>query len=180
MNNDLKHSEAFIRSKIGKHTGFSTPKNYFNGIEENLFVELSVKKLPKKKSFEIPSNYFEKLEDVILTKVSSETPKETKVISFSKRVLRFVPVAAAASVLLFIGINYFTLQNSTTTFDDITVADIESWYENGYQSIDNDELAMVLETTDFNENDFLNASSETDLENYLQTIDSSELVNETP
>ena len=73
-------------------------------------------------------------------------------------------MAAAASVLLFIGINYFSTQK--TTFDDITITDIESWFENGYGETYTEELATAINTSDIEDDLFASISDES-LENYL-------------
>ncbi|APG64240.1 hypothetical protein LPB136_02150 [Tenacibaculum todarodis] len=176
MNNNLEHSEEFIRSKVGLENGFSTPENYFEGIEDAVFTTLSSEIIPNEHKLEVPSNYFETLEDRILAKVSIEK-KETKVISLRERMLQIIPTAAAASVLLFIGLTYFS--NSTVTFDDITITDIDFWYDNNNENISSSDLAMVFEASDFEENILSENSIEEDsLEEYLNAVDPSTLLNE--
>ena len=174
MNNEIKHSEDFIRNTIGNKTGFTTPKNYLNEFENNTFSTFLENNIQKETKFNIPSDYFNNLEEKILAKVSSEV-KEVKVISFKDRVLRFIPAVAAASVLLFIGLNYFT--NTKTTFDDITIADLETWYENDIENINSSELAMVFETADFEEDTFSETIIKNEnLEEYLNSIDHTSLL----
>lgn len=176
MDNKLKHSEDFLQSKIGKKNGFSTPKNYFEGIEENLFSTLSEENLPKEPSFNVPTDYFTNLEDTILAKVSSEE-KQVKVVSLKTRVLKLIPIAAAASVLLFIGINNFS--NGKITINDITSEELSSWFDNNPENLNSEEFAIVFEENDFEENELAEATiDETNLEEYLNLIDSSSLLNE--
>lgn len=176
MDKELKNKIEYINQKAGKKTMFSIPENYFEGIEDTILSSIVTKKLPKGNLYKTPSNYFNTVENDILTKLSIETPKEVKVISLYKRVLQFIPVIAAASVLLFIGLNYFNT-SSTYSFDDITQADIASWYENGYGSTNNVELATILDFSDFDE-DILASINDENLEDYLNTIDNSTLLNE--
>jgi predicted DNA-binding protein len=176
MDKELKNKIDFINQKTGKKTGFSIPENYFEEMEDNFFSSIATESLPKDDAFKTPSNYFETVENDILSKLNIETDKEVKVISLYKRVLNFIPIAAAASVLLFIGLNYFNT-SKTYTFDDITEADIASWYENGYGNTNNDELAMVLDSSDFEE-DILPSIEDDNLEDYLNTVDDSILLNE--
>lgn len=168
MDNNLKHSEDFIRNKVGNNTGFSAPKNYFQNLEDNLLSTVVEEKLPAQTSFEVPSDYFSKLEDEILAKVAVPK-KEVKVIPLRKRILQYASIASAACVLLFVGLQFFN--KTTTTLNDITVADIENWYDNSYETIDSNELALVLTEDDLNENDFFNTENSTELEEYLENID---------
>lgn len=47
-----------------KTTGFTTPKNYFNCLEENLGSKLYLNNTFKEKTgFNVPDNYFETLDD---------------------------------------------------------------------------------------------------------------------
>lgn len=176
MNNNLEHSEEFIRSKVGLKNGLSTPENYFEGFEDSFFATLSSEIIPNEHKLEVPSNYFETLEDRILAKVSIEK-KETKVISLRERILQIIPTAAAASILLFVGLTYFS--NPTVTFDDITITDIDSWYDNNNENINSSDLAMVFEASDFDDNILSENSIEDDsLEEYLNAVDPSTLLNE--
>lgn len=176
MNNELKHSEIFLRSKIGEKNGFSTPENYFDGIEDSLSSALSENNFPKETSFNVPTDYFANLENEILAKVTSKV-KEVKVISLKQRVLQFIPVAVAASFLLFIGINTFSKENAT--INDITSEELSSWFDNNSENLNSEELAMVFEPDDFDENELSDTTiDEINLEEYLNLIDSSSLLNE--
>lgn len=182
MDKELQNSIDYITQKTGEKSGFLVPKNYFKEFENDVLAHISEEKFSKKKSFDIPTDYFSKLEDEILAKVTSEektfTTKEVKVISLRKRLRYIIPYASVASVLLFVGMYFFKEYNSKITFDDITVADIENWYDTSDEAIDNEELAMVLnEENDLNENDFLTTINDNDLEDYLQNTDSN-LLNE--
>jgi len=176
MNKETKNRTDYINQKTGKKTGFSIPVNYLEEIEDTIISSIITKKLPKEIPYKTPSNYFNTVENDILAKLKTENPIEGKVISLHQKILNLVPFIAAASVLLFIGLNYF---NTSTTydFDDITETDITSWYENGYGSTDNNELAAVLDTSDFDE-DFLSSMNDDNIEDYLNTIDNTTLLNE--
>ncbi|CAM1339944.1 hypothetical protein [Tenacibaculum aestuarii] len=173
MNKELKHTIDFLNQKVGKNTGFSTPENYFQEAEEILSSINFVNSLPKEKAFTAPTSYFENVDDSILERLASEKNKEVKIISLKERFLQYIPMAAAASVLLFIGINYFNTQK--TTFDDITITDIESWYENGYGETYTEELAAAINTSDIEEDLFASISDES-LENYI--LDSTTPIND--
>lgn len=175
MNEKLKHTINFINQKAGKNCGFSVPQNYFEEVEEKINTSVFIDSLPKEKAFNTPDDYFDTIEAQIQSRLATEQTTETKVISLRKRVLQYIPVAAAASVLLFIGINYFSSQK--ITFEDITITDIEYWYENGYGDIDNSELAATLNTSELDE-DILASISDEILEDYLSSVDTPTLINE--
>jgi len=164
MNKELKHSIDFLNQKVGKNTGFSTPENYFQEVEENLSSISFITNFPKERTFTTPDNYFVSVNDSILEKLAPKKNKDVKIISLKERFLQYIPMAAAASVLLFIGINYFSTQK--TTFDDITITDIESWFENGYGETYTEELATAINTSDIEDDLFASISDES-LENYL-------------
>ncbi|RKF03154.1 hypothetical protein C8N26_2144 [Tenacibaculum lutimaris] len=164
MNKELKHSIDFLNQKVGKNTGFSTPENYFQKVEENLSFINFVNSLPKEKAYITPTNYFESIDNSIFKRLASEKNKDIKIISLKERFFQYIPMAAAASVLLFIGINYLSTQK--TTFDDITITDIESWFENGYGETYTEELATAINTSDIEDDLFASISDES-LENYL-------------
>jgi len=170
MDKELKNSIDFINQKVGKNTGFSTPSNYFKQLEESIEISLYTNDLPKNNAFKVPTDYFDTLENDILSKAK----EETKVTSIRKKIIQFIPYTAAASVLLFVGINYFN--TNKTTFEDITIADIESWYENGYGDTETEDLSIAF--NDVNIEEDVLSIDENQLEDYLNTIDSDDIINE--
>ncbi|TDQ27716.1 hypothetical protein [Tenacibaculum caenipelagi] len=175
MDKKLKHTIDYLNQKVDKKTGFSTPEDYFDKVQEDISTSLFINNLPKEKPFSTPNDYFSTIEMNIFSKLELEKNKKVKIISFRKRILQYIPATAAATILLFIGINYFNTQK--ITFEDITINDIESWYENGYGNTNVDELATALNTSDF-EDDILSTISDESLEDYLYTIDNNILINE--
>ena len=82
MDKELKNKIDFINQQTGKKTGFSTPENYFEEMEDNFFYfNNNFLNLPRKDVFKTPSNYFSTVENDILTKLNIKTKKEVKVIS---------------------------------------------------------------------------------------------------
>ena len=108
MENELKNSVQYINNKVGKKTGFSAPTNYFDNLQDSIQAKIAEESFSKKSAFKVPENYFEDLENNVLGRISSEV-KETKVISFKERVFKLIPIAAAASIILFIGLNSMDL-----------------------------------------------------------------------
>ena len=53
MEENSKNSVEFITDTAGRKSGYTTPQNYFDGIEDTLFTKLATENIPKTKSFEI-------------------------------------------------------------------------------------------------------------------------------
>ena len=178
MSKKIKNSVEYILKKNGKKTGFSVPSDYFNDLEETIAIKLLEKNFSKEHNFEVPATYFNNLEDTILASVSPEE-KETKVISFKERFLRISSIAAAASIILFIGLNSFVFKtNKALTLDSLSNDDFEFWLDSN--TITTSEVALVLEDDLLDENDFyfLTIKDET-IEDYLNnSIDYKDLLNE--
>ena len=51
MENKEQHNEDFLNLNIGKNSGFSTPKNYFNDLENDHISKMIVEELPEKSGF---------------------------------------------------------------------------------------------------------------------------------
>lgn len=174
MDNELRNSIDYITKKVGKNPGFTTPVNYFDDVEDTIYNNLPGENFPKKQAFSVPNTYFDALEDTILARVDPET-KETKVIPIRSRIARFASIAAAASVLLFIGIYYFSVNNN----QPLTLTEVENWFDDNINDIDNDDLVVFLESSDLEEEEFIsNPINDDILEEYLNTIDTSSLLNE--
>ena len=170
MEHNIKNSETYLNSTLGKESGFSIPKNYFTTIENAIEAKLTEEQFIEKEGFTIPNSYFKELENKILTKVLC-TKKETKVISLKERVLKFIPISAAAAVILFIGLNSFMFNTTEElTLDSLSEIDIEYWLDSN--TLNTHEIAIALEDVVLDENDFYFTSLEDkNIEDYINTID---------
>ena len=179
MNNELENSEKFIYQKVGKKTGFSVSSDYFEAVETNFSVRLFEEKNTKKVAFETPLNYFNEVEDRVLEKVLV-TKKEVKVISFKQKVLMMIPIAAAASILLFIGINSFNPGDSAPlTFESVTDNEIETWLESNSNSINTDNITTIFSNEELLENDFAFTNiKDASIEDYMYSNDDLTIINE--
>ncbi|MDA9339668.1 hypothetical protein N9Q68_01715 [Polaribacter sp.] len=179
MNKEIENSEQFINQVVGKKTGFFVSENYLEEIEDNFATHLFAEKNTKKTVFEIPSNYFNTLEAKILEK-TVVNKESIKVISFKQRILKVVPLLAAAAVILFIGINSFNFEKKLQpTFDSITDIEMENWLENNSNNINSEDIVMVFSEDDFLEIDFAFTSIEdVNIERYIYTSDDLTILNE--
>ena len=173
MSKTLKHSIDYIRNKTQNEHGFSVPENYFDVVEDALFLKIIEQQLPKEDGFRVSEGYFDTVETTLFSNI--EFPKkESKVISIRKRMLRYIPTTVAASVLLFFGLNYFSL-TTTPSFDDIRFSDVENWFDEGNLDLNTTNTFFV--DSDFTENNLIEneSLSDEDLLEYLNTIDNSTL-----
>ena len=126
-----------------KNTGFETPKNYFDSVEDTVFSSLQSEKLKNSTSdpgYSIPEGYFDSLEDEVLSKIDKP---ETKVISLNTRKLLYTATSIAAILVL-----YFTLFSKTerNTLDSLDTEVVEAYILE--QEIDSYELASLLTDED--------------------------------
>lgn len=171
MEENLKQYINFITEKTDGKSGFSTPKSYFEEVEKDIFIKISEENISSKNSFEVPQNYFSTIEDKILLET---TKKEVKVIPLQQ----IISFSAVASILLFVSFLLFNKSN-TISLDNISITEIENWYDNSYGITNNNEFAVLLEDSDFTNTEISSITiNETVLEDYFNSIDSSELIKE--
>lgn len=151
-----------------KNAGFVVPNSYFESVESHVFLKLTN---------DIPTNYFKNVESKILTKLNIENNSEVKVIKLKTIFLkRLLPFAVAASVLLFISLNFIN-KSDVITFDSLNTTNINNYlalepdYTNGYN------LGELLNDDDFTtlSNNFT-PMEDSKLESYLNQINLDELM----
>lgn len=177
MENEIKNSEYYIQNKVIGATGFSAPTNYFDTLEEGISAKLSEEKFSKRIAFKVPENYFSNIDTSILSKVSS-IKKETKIISFKERFFKIVPFVAAASILLFVGLNSFIFKtNNKLTLDSLSDNDIEYWLDSN--TLNNQDIASILQDEILDENEFYFSDiKDQSIEDYINFLDNDTLLNE--
>jgi hypothetical protein len=177
MESELKNSEYYVNQKAGNKAGFSTPATYFDSLEKEIAAKISEEKFKKETAFKVPENYFNNIETSVLTKVLS-TEKKTKVISFKARILKIAPLVAAASIILFIGINSFIFNTEEAlTLDSLSNNDFEYWLE--ANTLNTNDITSILgdDILDENEFYFTNLKDES-IEEYINSLDNNALWNE--
>ena len=173
MKEHLKHNKENLNSKFTKEPGFTSPEGYFDAIEDNFSLKLLEEKIPSDSGFEIPSNYFENLENNIISKV--ELPKKGKLITLRSKIIRLIPVAAAITIFLFVGINFMFSKDTELSSDEIAV-----WFDNNINSISSDDLTSELDDLEIDDANLLdNIINENNLETYINANDSYLLLQDT-
>lgn len=145
-------------------TGFKTPDNYFDGIEDTVYKKIKAQEqlqAVKSPGFNTPEAYFDSVED----RVFEQLEESSKVISLinTKRVLYIASMAAAAILVLTL-----ILKSPTSSFEDLDTELVENY-------IIEQELSTFELTALFSETDLSNINidpigetiSDDTLENYL-------------
>lgn len=163
MKPNKKHINLEVLKNIG--TGFSVPKDYFKDFEAKVLSKVST---------DIPVNYFDNLEDKVFNRIQKEVVSKVKTLSLKQRIIkRYVPILAAASVVLFIGLNFYNNHN-TLSFDTLDTTSVSIWLEDSnYNASDSYVLGELLDTNDISNLTALNESSldDTQLLDYLNNTD---------
>ena len=176
MNTDTKHSEDYLNSIFKNKDPFKTPAAYFRDIEDRMLSQLREEQLPNEHSYVVPSNYFEEFE-VRLLAHSELSQRKPKVIPLKSRILRFMPVASAACVVLFIGFNYI-FTTTETSIETISSEALELWFYENTLDVNSEDLFEFVDA-DFTEHDLLeddNSISDEDIVAYLETMSDSSLL----
>jgi hypothetical protein len=160
--------------KFSKRNNFNVPNDYFNEVEDIVVAKLKAEAIQKNDAIIIPDNYFDKIEDKVFNKLKSE--KKSKVITLKKFTKFIAPIAIAASLLLLV---YLNTTSKKYTFDSISTAAIESYFENGGNDVDVLSIASLY-TEDELKNEEIFDSTVTDsvVVNYLSEENLEEIIYE--
>ncbi len=123
-----------------KNTGFKTPKNYFQNLEDQIMdtikLDYALKSIDSA-GFKMPQGYLDTLEDAVLTKVTKTS--NPKVISIlNKQTLIYISGVAAAVLIMF---NIFW-NKTETTIDTLDAELVENYFID--QGINTFEIAALL------------------------------------
>jgi len=174
--NYFKNVETIVFSKISSEkltneNPFNLPKDYFDTIEDKVFEK--IKKEEQKPSFSVPDGYFDSIEDKVFEKIN----KPTKVIDFKTQFIKtFLPIAASASLLLLITLQFFNKTDNKDLFASMETSEIENWIENGDIELNSYEITAVYSESDLEELNLNQQFDEEDLTNYLENIDVESLI----
>jgi len=131
-----------MKSKLNniKKTGFKTPKNYFQNLEDQIMDTIKLDNALKSiddAGFKIPQGYLDTVEDLVLTKVTKTS--NPKVISIlNKQTLIYISGVAAAVLIMF---NIFW-NKTETTIDTLDAELVENYFID--QGINTFEIAALL------------------------------------
>lgn len=171
MEKDLKHI-------INKGTGFKTPPDYFDALENQIMNRIKLEKESiKKNPFAVPDDYFDSLEETIRKKTTQNTAGKPKVISLkTPNFIKYAASIAAAFLLIF---SIYHFQNTAVTNSEGDFTFITDYVENDGIDFSSYELQELL-TDEYLDNDFFETDiSQEELLEYLSyNIDETAFLNE--
>lgn len=178
MSKQNNHIENYLNNFSQDKNKFYVPDNYFDSIEETVLSSVVEDQLPGGLSYNVPSDYFNSVEKSILDKLELKEQK-VKVISLKNRLLKIIPTAAAACIILFVGFNYINISNSNG-IESITNDEIELWINENFNEYSSTHSIEFVDT-DFTEGDIMvedSSLNDDDILDYLNSIDNSSLLTE--
>ncbi len=158
-----------------KSSGFKTPDNYFESLDDAIFSRLAEDNLSAKidsSGFKVPENYFETIDAKIWGTLHKR--EDSKVISlFSWKKAAYISGVAASLVVAF---NLLFTNANDFTFDDLETASIENYLLT--EDLSAYELVPYLSMTELNSDNFIDSTMHaSDIEDYLlQNSDIEQLI----
>ena len=149
-----------------KQSGFKTPDNYFNTIEDQIISQISLEKIDKNSGFKVPDNYFDTIEDNILSKT-----KETKIFKLFNKKTIITVASIAAMFVLFFNLNPFKTQ---VTFDSLDTETVEAYILN---EVELNDISNLINTDQLSQTDFIDYN-DISIDNYLDDIDLEDFLDE--
>lgn len=142
-------------------TGFKTPPDYFNNLEEAILCQIKLKETIKNTGFKTPKDYFDTLESRVMDEIlENETPKVISLIN--KRTIIYVSSIAAAVLLLF----NLSIFNKDLDWNKLDSETVENYMLS--EDISTYEIASFLSVEDLNEENFITYDlNEENVETYL-------------
>ena len=146
-------------------TGYKTPQDYFNGLEDAVFSRLGTENLQEAiddHGFSAPVDYLDNLESKVLDKLEKD---KVKVVSlFNRRNLLYMSGVAAAVLIMF----SIFLKKDIQSLEELDLNIVENYILD--QDFSSYELASLLteeELTNINNDIMEEVYDEESLENYL-------------
>jgi len=169
----LKDIAPTLHKLKTKGSGYTLPSGYFRHVEDTVIFTLKAGKIDvyKNKS-SVPENYFETFEDRIFNKLNENkaVKKSSKVIFLRKQIItRFVPIAVAASFILFLAINYFG--NSKISINNVSSTTVDSWINEDLIPLNSYEIASAYTNVNLDDNNSFELLNKNQISNYFNDTD---------
>lgn len=148
-----------------KISNFKTPQDYFENFEEQLFERLQLEDLPKSSGLKVPEGYFNQLEDKIVAEEIASR-QQSKVIRLFPR--KYYGYAAAIAAVFILGVSIFISNDKSNGLDNIQMAYIDQYIEDGNLNMDLNDLTSYMENQEISAMDFdYQFIPQTEMKNYL-------------
>src|SRR5690606_4754861 len=145
-----------------KASGFKTPENYFEGVEDSVLNQIHLKSI-EGSGFKIPEGYLDTLDDTIIAKASKNN--DSKVINLFSRKNLLCMSSVAAAVLLLFNLSIFESKR-VASFDTLDTATLENYILSEY--IDSYEISSLMNNEEINEEAFIDYDfSDEHMEDYI-------------
>ena len=168
--NRIAASEKQVISleSLEKVNVFKVPDTYFNDLGQNIQANVWIEGLEKKNVFTVPVDYFDTLSDKIIER--TQEPKATKTIQVNWWQRGKVMWAAAASIVLIVGLGFsipqFSQSESEAAFEQLSKEEINSYlatqdlsyleYEaSAEKALPKEIESKILDDLEINKNDIL-------------------------
>jgi len=159
-----------------KKNGFKAPKSYFDTLETTIFDKIISENFPNEDGFTAPENHLDTVEEKVLANLAHEN-KTIKIINFNTILFkRILPIAVAASLLLFIFIKNNTNSN-TIEKNYLTSTEIEYLIENDLLTFNTYEITEAFSDVElenqhiFDDQEMLDYLNGTDIEDLILETD---------
>lgn len=145
-----------------KSTGFKTPDNYFEGLDDKLLKRLSDNDSLddiKSPGFKVPTDYFDSVEDKVFNEINN-----TPVVKLKSRKSFYYIAGIAASLVLMLAVFF----NNEKQEESLSVEMVETYLQES--DLDSYELAQLLSDANLLEDEFTIVTTpymEDNLESYL-------------
>jgi hypothetical protein len=137
------------RFNIPDELPFTAPEGYFDSLADKIYNQVKLeKKILHESPFSVPEKYFEKLGDNIISRIPVQKKPLLRVSAW------YYTMAAAASVILVLGINFLNTNNNITIASGINP-----------NSISSEEISRHLEKVDVDETLLIKAIDPNDIAN---------------
>lgn len=156
-----------MKEKDSQRKGFHVPEDYFDSLDDKFMNRMNQ---GSKKGFRVPENYFTDFE-VTPPKISEH---QGAVRLKRPQVKRLIWIAAAASILLFVGVNYTSNDASKLDWNELNQSEIVSWIESDLSGLDAYDLAEAYPEAELSETTISNE----ELNTYLNEIELDDILYE--
>ena len=183
----MKKKKAFHMDHFKKSDSvFKVPEGYFESLEDRMGhiidfdgfnKEPSIEKnkehgstlmkmIGKEPGFKVPEGYFER--------AGSQVPfqKEQKVIPFKKQFISILSIAAAASILLFFGLNNINSELDQINRLEFQDEEFASWIESDLVDLNSYEIAEAFSDIELDHSLY----NQEGIDEYLNTLDIENLI----
>lgn len=133
--------------------GFKIPEGYFDSLEEKL-LKNQTSPLPEEEGFKVPDSYFDNLTERILVNTQQHTKPRVPVINLkSRKGFYYIGYAVAAGFALLILLTVLPKSETKIGWKDVASADLESYVEEGYLSLNAYDYITIYEDVDLSKID---------------------------